>query len=445
MRLKKVSRLDSMPLTAAYFTPEGYLRDKPVVTTCGIFEYQNDDGTIHRELRLPEDVFSPESLKTYKGKPIIFTHEAGEINKDNVHQETIGTILSDGIRDGENVRADIVIHDSDQLKRGLRELSLGYDCDLEEKPGKWNGQPYDAIQHNIRINHLALVEEARAGHNARLNLDGKNQKGGTKKMRKKRVDGVAETLTPEQLEAAVAMYLAANGAGSGAGTQDDEGEEQADPVEQVRQNADRRDEDIASVGAEEIPGMQEDIKTLLAEIDRLNGANDMNADEDDDPDKADESDDPDKTDEDDGPDKADGEGDPDKSDGDDAQDPKVDTTVKMDSVERNWAEMYSICQMATKLGLDNFVPRSVMDGKKRIISTVNPKLKLDGKSRSYIDGAYAVAVQTALGRKSAVDKARKMVGGGNARRADSAQGVSSAEAARQRMIGRMQNKGKESK
>ena len=255
-------------------------------------------------------------------------------------------------------------------------------------------------------------------------------------MRKKRVDGVVETLTPEQLEAAVAMYLAANGADSGASTQDDEGEEQTDPVEQVRQNADRRDEDIASVGAEEIPGMQEDIKTLLAEIDRLNGANDMNADEGDDPDKTDEDEDPDKTDEDD---------DPDKMDDDDTQDPKVDTTVKMDSVERNWAEMYSICQMATKLGLDNFVPRSVMDGKKRIISAVNPKIKMDGKSRSYIDGAYDAAVQAALGRKSVIDKARKVVGNGNARRTDSAQGVSGAEAARQRMIGRMQNKGKESK
>lgn len=394
------------------------MRDKPVVTTCGIFEYQNDDGTIHRELRLPEDVFSEESLKTYKGKPIIFTHEAGEINKDNVHQEIIGTILSDGIRDGENIRADIVIHDSDQLKRGLRELSLGYDCDLEEKPGKWNGQSYDAIQHNIRINHLALVEEARAGHKARLNLDGKSKEGGKGKMRRKRKDGVAETLTPEQLEAAVAMYLAAKEADPGVSVQDDGEEEQTDPVEQVRQNADRRDEDISSVGAEEIPGMQEDIKTLLAEIDRLNGANDMNADE--------------------------GEGeDPDKTDGDDTQDPKVDTTVKMDSVEKNWAEMYSICQMATKLGLDNFVPRSVMDGKKRIISAVNPKIKMDGKSRSYIDGAYDAAVQAALGRKSAIDNARKVAGNGSSRRADSAQNPSGAEAARQRMIGRMQNKGKE--
>ncbi|MFI7909566.1 DUF2213 domain-containing protein, partial [Acinetobacter baumannii] len=34
----------------------------------------------------------------------------------------------------------------------------------------WNGQEYDAIQRNIRVNHLAIVPRGRAG-NARLNLD----------------------------------------------------------------------------------------------------------------------------------------------------------------------------------------------------------------------------------------------------------------------------------
>ena len=55
MKLRKVSRLDSIPLGAAYFTKEGYLRDRPVVTTCGTFEYE-DNGSVHYELRLPEDV-----------------------------------------------------------------------------------------------------------------------------------------------------------------------------------------------------------------------------------------------------------------------------------------------------------------------------------------------------------------------------------------------------
>lgn len=84
-----------------------------------------------------------------KGKPVILTHEAGMIDSDNVQQEQIGTILSEGMQDGDNVRAQIIIHDAHKLDYGLRELSLGYSLDLEELPGEWQGQPYDAIQRNI--------------------------------------------------------------------------------------------------------------------------------------------------------------------------------------------------------------------------------------------------------------------------------------------------------
>ena len=176
-KLKTVYRLDSVPLSATYWTREGYLKDEPIVTSVGIFEYLNDDGSKRRELRLPENVFDPASLASYEGKPVIITHDAGEVDKNNVQREIIGTILSPGIRDGDDVRAKIVIHNTDAMKRsGLKELSLGYSLDLDETPGVWNGQPYDAIQKNIRINHLALVQSARAGEQARLNIDSRDAK-----------------------------------------------------------------------------------------------------------------------------------------------------------------------------------------------------------------------------------------------------------------------------
>lgn len=213
-KLKSVVRLDSMPLKQTYFTEEGYLRDRPVLTSVGIFEYLNPDGSVRRELRLPEEVFAESSLASYKGKPIIITHDAGLIDKDNVSEEQIGTILSEGIQSGEDVRADIVIHDTDAMKKcKLKELSLGYNLDLDETPGEWNGQHYDAIQRNIFINHLALVREARAGDQARLNIDSRSSntlQGGkamsrakTKKTR--RSDGV---LSPEELTKAIEQYKA---------------------------------------------------------------------------------------------------------------------------------------------------------------------------------------------------------------------------------------------
>ena len=83
----KYQRLDSISLDQTYYTEEGYLVDHPIVTTCGIFEYKNEDGSVRRELRLPDDVFDEKSLKSYKGKPIIITHDAGEVSKDNVRRE----------------------------------------------------------------------------------------------------------------------------------------------------------------------------------------------------------------------------------------------------------------------------------------------------------------------------------------------------------------------
>ena len=213
-KLSRVIRLDSVPMAKAYFTPEGFLKDKPVLTSTGIFEYTNPDGSIRRELRLPEDVFDPESLKSYRGKPIVITHDAGLIDKDNVSENQIGTILSEGEQSGSDVRAEIIIHDTDAMKdAGFKGLSLGYNLDLDETPGEWHGQHFDARQKNIRINHLALVREGRAGEQARLNMDSRDQgnvlKGG-KRMSKKianarRGDAV---LSQEEFAKAIDEYKA---------------------------------------------------------------------------------------------------------------------------------------------------------------------------------------------------------------------------------------------
>ena len=121
-KLRRVRRLDSIRLDkndSTYFTNEGYLVDHPILTSCGIFEYTNPDGSIRRELRLPKYVFDENSLKTYRGKPIIITHDAGVVDKNNVDKEQIGTILSDGYEDGEDVRAEIIIHDTDSMQSAV--------------------------------------------------------------------------------------------------------------------------------------------------------------------------------------------------------------------------------------------------------------------------------------------------------------------------------------
>lgn len=448
-KLKTVYRLDSVPLSATYWTREGYLKDEPIVTSVGIFEYLNDDGSKRRELRLPEEVFDPASLASYEGKPIIITHDAGEVDKNNVQQEIIGTILSPGIQDGEDVRARVVIHNTDAMKRsGLKELSLGYSLDLDETPGVWNGQPYDAIQRNIRINHLALVQSARAGEQARLNIDGRDTKKGVKVMKnaktKKTDRRDGGPLTPEEMEKAIAEFQArkaARASAAPAAPNGDEGpadppappaapaapaeekkDEGSDPMERVQMVKDRRDRRDADGDPTDQQGamatiaqMDEDIDTLLEVIDAIQAKSDFAGDNCAPPANTD----------------GDGEGDEPKGDSDDEG---KGSSMNADSVDAIVRERVRLIRMGEKLNLDGIDAMSTRDAKVAIIKAVRPTMRLDGKSDAYLKAAFDMAADEVEGmRKNANYQRQQMLSGGTQARADGKQ-TGGAAAHRQKMI-----------
>jgi len=161
-----VTRYDHIELKAEV-SKEGWIRDKPIVTRAGIFEYRSADGKIKKELRSDEEVFKADSLNTLAGIPITDNHR-GIINNSNANG-IIGAVLSPGVKDAGNVLAEVIIHDANKLGT-RRELSLGYVCETKDTPGIYNGERYDCEQVNIRYNHLAVVTKGRAG-NARLRLD----------------------------------------------------------------------------------------------------------------------------------------------------------------------------------------------------------------------------------------------------------------------------------
>ena len=447
---KRQYRADSLKIDQTYYTSEGYLVDHPIVTRCGIFEYLDpvNEDNVRRELRLPEEVFSEESLASYEGKPIIITHDAGEIDKNNVHEEQIGTILSKGYRDGNNVRCKIVIHNTDALKGcGLKELSLGYEVDHDETPGKYHGQEYDAIQRNIKINHLALVGKARAGERARLNIDHKDTEikkylkggpvmktGGKKVKGKRRYDS---DLTPEELEQAIALFKAQRESGENADEEETKLDAE-DVINGVRQRKDRRDSD-EEMDAEEIIAEQEgDIEALLEVIDELQAASDMTASDEDDT-QEDEDDTEGTADEDDTQEDED-----DTEENADEDDEEKAESVNMDSVDklfkRNLRDYLDVCRVAERLNLDGVENMDLIEARKRIIKTVNPKLKLDGKSKSYINAAYDIAKQNVSTRKTVNAQRKRMVGTSNYDSADSV-GESSAAKARERMIAKREKNG----
>lgn len=504
--LTRVVRLDSLPLNQTYFTAEGYLVDRPILTSTGIFEYTNPDGSVRRELRLPEEVFSPESLKTYKGKPIIITHDAGLITKDNVHENAVGTILSEGYRSGNDVRAEIIIHDTDEMKSaGLKELSLGYNLDLDETPGEWEGQPYDAIQRNIVINHLALVLEARAGEQARLNIDGRDRKTkGAKSMSAnpktkkgaRRNDGV---MSPEELAKAIEAYKARRAqrmaAKSDEGTPegvapavedpkaappardgDDpvistsgqepavkDGDNIEDTVEMVKDRRDRRDQEGDPKTLEEANGVianqDDDMDILFDIIDTLLAQKAFDAscgttakDSDTEPTEPDVAKDGDPND----PACTDGD-DPvaentKQTDGDDdpiptatPSDLKTGEVMNADSVDTIVRQRVQIGVVGTMLNLDGLDAMPLADAKVAIIKAVRPEIRLDGKSPAYVNAMFDCACADVKARTRKDTGYQKSQMFNRNTRSDGKAGGNSAMAARQRMIERRQNKVKEDK
>lgn len=134
---------------------------------------------MERELRLPEEVFSVETMKSFDLVPLTDSHptefNGGIITSKNFKNVTVG-IVGNVKQNGNNLEAEINIADetiSKKVLSGRQQLSCGYECDREKAPegSLYNGVPYDYIQRNIRGNHVAVVPMGRAGPESRIHLD----------------------------------------------------------------------------------------------------------------------------------------------------------------------------------------------------------------------------------------------------------------------------------
>jgi hypothetical protein len=86
IRFDRIGHLKKPERTAA-----GFLRSDAFVTRVGVFRYLNADGSIRRELRLPEEVFSPESLATLDLVPVTREHPPRLVTDDNARDYQVGT------------------------------------------------------------------------------------------------------------------------------------------------------------------------------------------------------------------------------------------------------------------------------------------------------------------------------------------------------------------
>jgi hypothetical protein len=227
--MERVHRWDTGSYGKAIRLDNGMLRAPARIARVGVLTYRRDDGTVWRELREPDEVFSADSLKSFDLVPVTNEHPrqteapAG-VTAANARQYTAGAVghVERDKLDPNWVAAELLISDTatiEAIENGKVQLSAGYFADrvpaptgaVYKDPVTGDSEPYDYIQKNIRGNHVAVVAFARAGAGARLMLDSTDavevstQPGATpnesEPMHKITIDGVTYEVTPQVIEA----------------------------------------------------------------------------------------------------------------------------------------------------------------------------------------------------------------------------------------------------
>lgn len=152
-------------------TPEGFLicYNVPIART-GEMIYGDGESPISvgpdgRAIvtRESKEVFRPETIASFEGKPFTIKHPDDFVNPANWKVLAKGHLQN--VRQGKgefenDLIADILVTDQEAIalvESGVREVSCGYECEYIEL-GVGRG-----MQTNIIGNHLALVSQGRAG------------------------------------------------------------------------------------------------------------------------------------------------------------------------------------------------------------------------------------------------------------------------------------------
>lgn len=151
-------------------TPEGFLLCSSVpIARIGDYEYSKDEVPIESNGKMviihrdEDEVFSPNAIMSFNGKPVTINHPSDFVTPENWNEYAHGTVQN--VRRGEGEQADLLLADLiintekaiNLVENGLREISCGYDATYEDE-GNGEGR-----QKNIIGNHVALVLQGRAG------------------------------------------------------------------------------------------------------------------------------------------------------------------------------------------------------------------------------------------------------------------------------------------
>lgn len=172
---------DRFTITKRSKSPEGYLLvEDSKLARVGVLNYRFGElGSIDgapdtlkkldevRVYRGPDELFKAEVLDSFKSKPVTLTHPGELVDAKTFKDTSVGFAKDDLTSSGDFITASVLITDADAIKAvedGTKELSLGYTARITWQPGTApDGSVYDAVQTEIRGNHIAIVPRGRCG------------------------------------------------------------------------------------------------------------------------------------------------------------------------------------------------------------------------------------------------------------------------------------------
>ena len=170
----------AMDASGFRLTGDGYLVAEPRIARTGIqiykgYELGRYDMEDVRVYRPEQEVFHHAAMATLAHRTITLDHPFVRVDATNWKEHAVGHSSEPVARDGDYVRVPLVLMDAHAIhaaQSGTSQLSVGYDAKLKWEPGRTpDGQLYDAMQTQIRANHIALVSKARGGDKLKIGDD----------------------------------------------------------------------------------------------------------------------------------------------------------------------------------------------------------------------------------------------------------------------------------
>lgn len=165
------------PLKNTRKLADGYLVADAFVARAGVQLYRGSevglpDKEIVRVYRPESEVRDTNSLRSFSHAPITIGHPKEDVTSRNVKDLAVGEVSTEVVWQDNKIKIPLILKDQaavEMVEGGTRELSPGYAAEIEFSPGVTpEGEEYDAVQRNIRINHLAIVAKGRSGSEVRI-------------------------------------------------------------------------------------------------------------------------------------------------------------------------------------------------------------------------------------------------------------------------------------